>query len=70
MSGKFDFYATSANIPGPIDGVLSTGINGNQMLTATVTTSPQAAESIIVNYSGDTNFERSNAQSYVECTHP
>lgn len=56
MTGAFTFNATSTQIPGPVTGTPGTDASGNQTLTATVTTSPQSSEVVVVNYSGDSNF--------------
>src|SRR6266481_3628696 len=56
MTGTFTFYGSYTQIPGPVTGTLSTDSSGNQVLTATVTTVPQSAEYVSVNFSGDSNF--------------
>jgi subtilase family serine protease len=58
MTGSFNFYGSYTPIPGgPITGTLSTDASGNQILTATVTTTPQSSEFLQVNFTGDSNFE-------------
>ena len=56
MTGSFYFYGSYTQIPGPVTGTLTTDSSGNQVLTATVTTVPQSAEYVSVNFSGDSNF--------------
>lgn len=56
MSGQFQFFGSITAIPGPIAGTPGTDANGNQILTATVTTTPQGSELIWANYSGDQNY--------------
>jgi hypothetical protein len=63
MTGTFNFFGSFTAIPGPVTPTRSTDANGNQTLTATITTTPQDSESVQVTYSGDTNFASSSAAS-------
>jgi subtilase family serine protease len=59
MAGQFQFNTSWTSIPNPVIPTLSVDGSGNQALTATVTTTPQASESISVNYTGDTFYNGS-----------
>jgi subtilase family serine protease len=61
MTGNFGIYASYTPIPSPVTPTLSTDASGNQVLTATITTTPQNSEFISVNYSGDTTFAGNSA---------
>jgi hypothetical protein len=56
MTGTFTFQGYVTSIPGPVTPTLSTDANGNQVLTASVTTTPQGSEFILASYSGDGNY--------------
>jgi subtilase family serine protease len=56
MTGTFTFQGYVTPIPGPVTPTLSTDANGNQVLTASVTTVPQGSEFILASYSGDANY--------------
>jgi len=60
MTGQFQFYGSYTSIPSPVTPTLSTDASGNQVLTATVTTTPLASEYVQATYSGDTNFQGSS----------
>ena len=60
MTGVFQFVGDSS-IAGQITPSLGTDANGNQVLTATVTFTPQTFEGIGMTYSGDANFNQSSA---------
>jgi hypothetical protein len=61
MTGSFQFIDATPAIPGQIIGTPSTDASGNQILTATVTTTPQFSESVQAIYSGDANYAQSFA---------
>jgi hypothetical protein len=61
MTGTFQFIDATPAIPGQIMGTPSTDASGNQILTATVTTTPQFSESVQAIYSGDANYAQSFA---------
>jgi Pro-kumamolisin, activation domain/Bacterial Ig-like domain (group 3) len=63
MTGTFSFYGSYTPIQSPVTPSLSTDSSGNQVLTATITTTPQNSEYIQVNYSGDSNFASVGAAS-------
>src|SRR5205823_8113747 len=63
MTGTFGFYGSFTPIPGPVTPTLSTDASGNQVLTATITTTPQSSEIISASYSGDANFASVGATS-------
>lgn len=63
MTGTFSFFGSFTSIPGPVTPTLTTDANGNQTLSATITTTPQNSENIQLTYSGDTNYAGSNAGS-------
>jgi hypothetical protein len=65
MTGTFQFLSNFTNIGGAVTPTLSTDGNGNQVLTATFTTSPVSAVYIGANYSGDSNYQSSSAQIFV-----
>jgi len=56
MTGTFQFQGFPV-IPGPVATVHSTDSSGNQVLTATITTTPQTNDFVQAFYSGDVNFE-------------
>ncbi len=60
MTGTFQFSGYNGFIGGPVIPTLSMDGSGNQVLTATLTTTPPAAESVYANYSGDSNFASSS----------
>ena len=55
LTGTFTFTGNPP-IPGPVTPVLSTDANGNQVLTATVTTAPLPFDAVNAIYSGDDNY--------------
>ena len=61
MTGTFTFSSSYTQIPGPVTGTLTTDASGNQILTATVTTTPQNSETIQAFYSGDSNYASASA---------
>jgi len=65
MTGTFTFQGYVTPIPGPVTPTLSTDANGNQVLTASVTTVPQGSEFILVSYSGDANYAAGQANGAV-----
>jgi hypothetical protein len=62
MTGSISFSGSYTGIPSPVAGTLSTDANGNQQLTATVTTSPQFTEYVEIAYAGDSNFAAADTQ--------
>jgi hypothetical protein len=70
MTGTFTFYGSYTQIPGPVTGTLSTDASGNQVLTATVTTTPLGVEYIQSTYSGDANFEGAFQQIFINVNVP
>ena len=70
MTGTFTFYGSYTQIPGPVTGTLSTDASGNQVLTATVTTTPLGVEYIQSTYSGDPNFEGAFQQIFINVNVP
>jgi hypothetical protein len=63
MTGTFTFNSSYTQIPGPVIATLTTDSSGNQILTATVTTTPQSSEAIQAIYSGDVNYASVSATS-------
>ncbi len=63
MTGPFYFYGSYTQIPSPVTGTLTTDSSGNQILTATVTTTPQSTEYVQVSFLGDSNFAGASAVS-------
>jgi hypothetical protein len=61
MTGTFQFLYANPPIPGPVIPTASADANGNQILTATVTTTPQPSDNLTFNYSGDANYESAYA---------
>ena len=59
MTGQFQFNTSWTSIPNPVIPTLSVDGSGNQVLTATVTTTPQSSEWISANYTGDTFYNGS-----------
>ncbi|HEV3420818.1 MAG TPA: Ig-like domain repeat protein [Candidatus Acidoferrum sp.] len=57
MTGGVGFQGSPTSFPGPVTTTLSTDASGNQVLTATATTTPQGNEFIIASYSGDVNYQ-------------
>ena len=70
MTGQFQFNGTATVIPGPVTPTLSTDASGNQVLTATVTTTPQSGEIIQVIYSGDSNYQGASSSAFVNVNIP
>jgi hypothetical protein len=70
MTGQFQFIGTTTVIPGPVTPTLSTDANGNQVLTATVTTTPQGSEVIQAIYSGDSNYDRGSISNPINVNIP
>lgn len=70
ITGQFAVYGSSTQIPSPITPTLSTDGSGNQVLTATFTTSPQSSESVQVAYQGDSNYGSSNDTKFVTVNIP
>ena len=70
MTGTFQFVDAAPAIPGQIMGTPSTDASGNQILTATVTTTPQFSESVQAIYSGDANYAQSFASVAVNVILP
>lgn len=57
MTGTFQFLSGDPVIPGPVTPTLSTDANGDQVLTASVTTTPNPpADLVQLSYSGDANY--------------
>lgn len=69
MTGVFRFTG-DATIPGQVTPTLSTDGNGNQVLTATVTFTPQTFEGIGLTYSGDSNYNQSPAYVSIDVIVP
>ncbi|MGC1482221.1 MAG: Ig-like domain-containing protein, partial [Candidatus Acidiferrum sp.] len=63
MTGSFSFLGSFTPITGTVIGIPSTDANGNQILTATTTTTPQSSEFVQVNYSGDSNFQANSSST-------
>jgi len=63
ITGTFSFFGSFTSIPGPVTPTLTTDSNGNQTLSATITTTPQDSEYVQITYSGDTNYAGSSAAS-------
>jgi hypothetical protein len=70
ITGQFRFYGSSTPIPSPVTPTLSIDANGNQVLTATVTTTPQGSEYIQVGYAGDSNYQASGATNFINVIIP
>jgi len=70
MTGTFSFQGYSTPIPGPVIPTLSTDANGNQVLTASVTTVPQGSELILASYSGDANYAPAQSSGTVTVNIP
>jgi Pro-kumamolisin, activation domain/Bacterial Ig-like domain (group 3) len=70
MTGTFQFNGTATVIPGPVTPTLSTDASGNQVLTASVTTTPQSQEVIQVLYSGDSNYQEASSSAFVNVNIP
>ena len=70
ITGQIQFYGSYTSIPGPVNTTLSTDASGNQVLTATVTTTPLGAEYIQASYSGDSNFQGSSQQLFINVNVP
>ncbi len=64
MTGTFTFFGNPA-IQSPVTPTLSTDSIGNQVLTATVTTTPQGFDFVQMNYSGDSNYEAASASEFI-----
>jgi hypothetical protein len=65
MTGTFNLYASYTAVPSPVTPTLSMDANGNQVLSATFTTTPLDSESVQLTYSGDANFAGSYATSFI-----
>jgi hypothetical protein len=63
IAGSFNFYGAYTAIQSPVSGTVTTDASGNQVLTASVTTTPQSSEYIQVGYTGDANFAGAGAPS-------
>jgi len=70
ITGQFRFFGSYTAIPSPITPVLSTDAQGNQVLTASVTTTPQANEVIQGGYTGDANYQGSGAATFINVIVP
>jgi len=70
MTGSFGFYGSYTAIPSPVTPSLSTDASGNQVLTATITTTPQNSEYIQVGYGGDGNFAASSIATSINVNIP
>jgi hypothetical protein len=70
MTGTFSFQGYSTPIPGPVIPTLNTDANGNQVLTASVTTVPQGTELILASYSGDANYAPAQSSGTVTVNIP
>ncbi len=70
MTGQFQFYGSYTAIPGTVTPTLSTDGNGNQVLTATVTTTPLSSEVIQASYSGDANYQSSSGSAFISVNIP
>jgi len=68
MTGQFQFNGNPE--PSPVAGTLSTDTNGNQVLSATTTTTLLSSGYIQAIYSGDTNFQSSVAMTWVNVYTP
>ena len=64
MTGQIQFLANGSPVTGS-PSTLGTDGNGNQVLMATLTTTPQGSEVIQANYQGDANFQGVSGQQYV-----
>ncbi len=56
MNGTLSFSGSYTPINGPVTTTTGSDANGNQTLTATVTTTPQFTEYVSASYTGDSNF--------------
>lgn len=70
MTGTFQFFGANGLIPGGAAATQGTDANGNQTLTATVSTTPQYSQWISANYSGDVDYAFSGAQVFVNVNIP
>jgi len=70
MTGTFQFFGANGLIPGGAAATQGTDANGNQTLTATVSTTPQYSQWISVNYSGDVNYTFAGAQVFANVNIP
>ncbi len=69
MTGTFQFSASN-NIGGPVTPTLSTDANGNQVLTASVTTPLPYPNYVAVTYSGDSNYLSAVASIFINVIQP
>ena len=70
MAGSIQFYASYTAISGSVTSTLTTDASGNQILTATITTTPMNGEFIQATYSGDSNYVRSSQQVFINVNIP
>ena len=71
MTGTLQFLDGDPVIPGPVTPTLSTDVNGNQVLTASVTTTPNPPVDVVqLSYSGDSNYAPGTAQVVINVTIP
>jgi len=63
MTGTFQF--NSSGTITTLTPTLSTDMNGNQVLTASATVSPQNSNYVTMTYSGDSNYESSAASVFI-----
>jgi hypothetical protein len=71
MTGTFQFLDGDPVIPGPVTPTLSTDADGNQVLTASVTTTPNPPFDLVqLSYSGDANYAPGTAQVGIYVTIP
>ena len=69
ITGHFQFSGDSA-LPGTVTPTLSTDASGNQVLSASVTITPQSSDFVQVSYLGDTNFEATSSNVFVNVVIP
>ena len=70
ITGQIQFYGSTTAIAGPVTTNLSKDGNGNQILSASVTTTPQGSESIQASYSGDTNYQQASSAVFINVNTP
>ncbi|HXP82168.1 MAG TPA: Ig-like domain repeat protein [Verrucomicrobiae bacterium] len=69
ITGHFQFTGDPA-LPGTVTPTLTTDNSGNQVLTASVTITPQSSDFVQVSYSGDMNFEATSSNVFVNVIIP
>ncbi len=69
MTGTFQFTSFN-NIGGQVTPTLTNDASGNQVLTASVTTSLPNTNDIAVTYSGDSNYQSANASIFITVIQP